>query len=190
MSVFTFDQLSAVAKANALESNREILVEFDNYWCEYTLERFKEELEEIGFNDVEISFSGFWSQGDGASFTSHWINVEKFLRSQKVFAKYRRFVPNFGDNAIDYQLKIDRNDHRYYHENTVYVNDYYYHVTTDKQADMIAEISGILIEFVKEKSREIYKTLEADYEYNRTDEAIADFFTANEWEFDEYGEKI
>lgn len=50
----------------------------DNWWND-TNQAWKEALEQIGFHDPEISFSGFWSQGDGASFTSGYVQVDKLL---------------------------------------------------------------------------------------------------------------
>lgn len=49
-------------------------------WHDCLLEDIKEELETLGFTDAEISYSGFWSQGDGASFTAD-VNVEHFFNS-------------------------------------------------------------------------------------------------------------
>lgn len=43
----------------------------DDHWYEYTLELWTGALAQMGFSDAEIAFSGFWSQGDGASFTSN-----------------------------------------------------------------------------------------------------------------------
>ena len=40
---------------------------------------FEEELEESGLGEVEISYSGFGSQGDGASFTGIVYDKKKFL---------------------------------------------------------------------------------------------------------------
>ena len=39
-------------------------------WWEYVYEDWVTALEDVGLLAVEISFSGFWSQGDGASFTA------------------------------------------------------------------------------------------------------------------------
>ena len=49
-------------------------------WHEDLVERIvNEELESAGFEEPEISFSGFWSQGDGASFTCKRIDVSLFV---------------------------------------------------------------------------------------------------------------
>lgn len=51
-------------------------------WYESVLEGWKDRLMEMGFgskHDVpEINFSGFWNQGDGASFTCHRFYLDRY----------------------------------------------------------------------------------------------------------------
>jgi hypothetical protein len=56
----------------AVEKARAWLVEgqTDHDWWEYVYDLWKKALDQIGFENAEIAFSGFWSQGDGASFTA------------------------------------------------------------------------------------------------------------------------
>ena len=49
-------------------------------WCESLIEDAVNELAEHGFEDAEIAFTGFYSQGDGASFTCKRIDVPLFLK--------------------------------------------------------------------------------------------------------------
>lgn len=53
-------------------------VNTDHDWWDCTVETWKNALAEIGFLDADIRFSGFWSQGDGASFTAS-IDAEKII---------------------------------------------------------------------------------------------------------------
>ena len=189
-AMFKFADLSDAAKAKAIESHRYDLVD-DDFWSACTIEMFKENLESKGFRDVEISFSGFSSQGDGASFTSGVINVEEFLRSQGCYSKYRRYVPNNNYNDITYSLKVTRfHGCRYVHENSVFVDESWGYTSTENQENKIREIVEMISEFVKDESREIYKALECDYDGHTTDEAIAEHLTINEYEFTEDGEMI
>lgn len=64
-----FNELRKDQQAKVLDKLRYINVDHD-YWSESTIDDFKTELEDLGFSDIEVSFSGFWSQGDGASFTA------------------------------------------------------------------------------------------------------------------------
>jgi len=51
----------------------------DHDWWDYTYDTWKSALAQIGFDDAEISFSGFWSQRDGASFTCKSVDMEKLI---------------------------------------------------------------------------------------------------------------
>ena len=76
-TVYTFAELKAKqakgkATAEAVERAAQWLREgqTDHDWYDYTYEMWKSALAQVGFDNADISFSGFWSQGDGASFTA------------------------------------------------------------------------------------------------------------------------
>jgi hypothetical protein len=50
----------------------------DHDWWDCTVETWKQALAQIGFLDADIQFTGFWSQGDGASFTAS-VDAEKII---------------------------------------------------------------------------------------------------------------
>lgn len=71
-----FEQLDERAKIEAK-------VWYEQHWLDYEWwdcveDDWKERLEKKGFMDPKISFSGFWSQGDGASFTCRYIDFQKY----------------------------------------------------------------------------------------------------------------
>lgn len=75
-TVYTFQELLEANKAGtitatAVERARNWLREgaTDHDWYEHTQETWATALGQLGFMEAEIAFSGFWSQGDGASFT-------------------------------------------------------------------------------------------------------------------------
>jgi hypothetical protein len=112
-------------------------------WHDCLLEDIKEELETLGFTDAEISYSGFWSQGDGASFTCDKIDLEKFFNSVVDIIKFT-FTGKISKEASDildslnidlkpfvirelierdfYYGRIYRSDNYYYHSNSVSVD--------------------------------------------------------------------
>lgn len=65
LELFTFDELSDDAKQTAINSERDNDC-LDYYWYTNETEHFKDCLALIGFNNADISFGGFYSQGDGA----------------------------------------------------------------------------------------------------------------------------
>jgi hypothetical protein len=65
----------------AVDKAREWLREgaLDYEWWDTSYDMWKEALEQIGFSEPDISFSGFCSQGDGASFTCKSVDIEPLL---------------------------------------------------------------------------------------------------------------
>lgn len=75
-TVYTFQELLDACKAKevtgaAVEKARAWLIEgaTSHDWWDFTYEWWAKALSQVGFMEAEIAFSGFWSQGDGASFT-------------------------------------------------------------------------------------------------------------------------
>lgn len=75
---FKFDTLpDERAKETARDWFREGCCD-DSFWYEHIYEEWKAELESMGFGDPDINFSGFSSQGDGASFTCTSFDFIKY----------------------------------------------------------------------------------------------------------------
>src|SRR5258708_6719855 len=82
-TVYTFRELLVLRKEGkttekAVHKAKDWLIEgqTDHDWWRYLHELWKKALDQIGFEHAEIAFSGFWSQGDGASFTAS-VNVTR-----------------------------------------------------------------------------------------------------------------
>lgn len=74
-----YSQLNDAAKQKAREWWVESSLRHgDTYYAEPVVAEWKWLLTSKGFGDVEINWSGFWSQGDGASFTAGSFDLKKF----------------------------------------------------------------------------------------------------------------
>lgn len=173
-TIAKFDELNEDQKRKVL-SNLDLSQDFE-FQSKYTLEYFQDALNILGFSDIKIRYSGFWSQGDGASFTARFSvpkNSEEILSRVK---ELKRIYPNFEVYNIeeilfsDYEIEdevitIHSSSSRYCHEGTVSCNN--------------EELQS----FVRHVSHDIYKALENDYEHINSDEYKIDTIEANEWEF-------
>lgn len=65
---YSFEELSSDAQENAIDNNWDINIDYEG-WEEEKIEEFKEDMSKYGISDIEVQYPGFWSQGDGASFT-------------------------------------------------------------------------------------------------------------------------
>lgn len=177
-----FEGLTESEKAKVLDNYRNINVD-DNYWHECILDEFKHALELLGFSKVVINYTGFWSQGDGASFTGSFSvprgKSELAKRAQAVLSEYPEFpMEAFLDMTFDEDdieegtLLIERIGHHYYHSNSI---------TTYNES---------LKFFARTFSDFMYKQLEKLYDDLTSDNAVKDTIISNDYRFDTHTLKI
>jgi len=110
--------------ANKIINKHQLINVEYNGWCNSILEEFCEKVESFGFNvDVDdINYSGFWTQGDGASFTGD-INILEYLSKTRQKTKYRNVIKCIENEKISNDVDIERGSLNYVHENTCYVDN-------------------------------------------------------------------
>jgi hypothetical protein len=122
---YTFDELSDRLKEEAIFRNRDINTQHD--WHENVIEGFHQDLSEMGVEDVDVQYSGFYSQGDGASFTGKVEDMKLFLVKTLGMTQYSNdeldelpvAVKEKANGFIDsLTIAFNRNSSRYYHEKT------------------------------------------------------------------------
>jgi hypothetical protein len=136
------------------------------------IELWKEKIEERGYRYPDIRYSGFWSQGDGASFTSDYLDLAQWMRYNKLGSKYRALYNKAKDNY--FRVEVYRSHHLYSHEYTVKVLwECYYDVPNKVLWDMEDNVVSMIQDEVVDLSRQIYKELRELYDYLTSDEYIA-----------------
>lgn len=169
-NVYKFNELTDEQKEKAIENLRDINVDYD--WWEFTCEDEAERLASIGYDDVQIFFSGFSSQGDGASFTATG-DVEKLVEK-----KYRKYIDT---------ITFTKSGH-YEHEYAMSINiDYTDEPTGKIQSIEFENLEKELLEDARSEARAIYKRLEKEYYYLISDDAIIETIQANDYDFTEDG---
>jgi hypothetical protein len=185
-TLYTFNELSSTAKDHA----RSILDTFE-FQSECTLEDFTTLAGLMGFYDIKPRYSGFWSQGDGASFTGHYKYAKGGLQAVKEYAPQDMELHRIaqGLQAMQarhgYQLQavltLGTNSNMYAHENTIdcesTVHDVWVKDETQKE---FRDLARALM-------RWLYRALEAAYDDCNTDEYLIDHCESNGYEFDEKG---
>lgn len=168
-------------------------------WWVFTVESFKEQLEALGFANTDINFSGFWSQGDGASFTGDW-DSEKMLTVKELKEKglvlsdwakelKRVLKGNLKDIKSKYAtFSIKRTSHHYAHENTVSIFDAeYWNSRKKEQYGIPPEQEDDILEGCRTAMGEMYRILEKEYDYLTSDEEVFETLMCNEYKFDRDG---
>ena len=181
---YTFNELSKEAQATVIDNNRDFNTEYFD-WYEDDYIYHKEQLEKAGFTDIDISFSGFSSQGDGASFTGKVCDLVVLNKAWKLGLKDSQ-AKVIQDYAT---ITLDRVNHHYVHSNTVSVNIEYYHhgQDTPRLDELLNKLEKNLDELVKDYADTIYSDLGKTYDGMTSDEAIAESIEANELLFSEDG---
>jgi hypothetical protein len=201
-------------KADVIRKHQGINVD-DREWYEAVLDDWKGDLERLGYSDPDIQFSGFWGQGDGASFTAS--SVPPHTEDPEIVAAWELIqrMTMLAGGQSEWELEaigpldqmdlegmasgsVYRHGHRYVHENTVSV---------DWQFDDFPNTTGLLLEdqwdaleqaiksyyenldtTVTDLCREIYADLEKEYEYQTSDEAVEQALES--YELDEDGDIV
>jgi len=182
--VYTWDELTEEAREKAIERRRE---ENYDYEPDYDLDYHTEWLDARGFERADISWSGFYSQGDGASFTAD-VSLEKIF-SYMVYQStswddikiFYYFLELLKRDLIEFPAWSTRRSCSYSHENTCRI-DYDFNLNMENYSgqaeDWFIEAAGDIISDIEdlrhEWSQTIYQALQGEYEYTQTDEYLID----------------
>lgn len=109
---FSFDELSSDIQEKVLSDYKEEYMDhMDPWWYEDVIENFQSELENLGLEDIKCNFTGFWSQGDGASFTANVRDVKKFLMDEIKLKPGKWFVYSKPDpNRVKTEAEKEMDD--------------------------------------------------------------------------------
>jgi hypothetical protein len=179
-----------------MERYRDINVDHD--WWDCTYDYWKSRLARLGVDVDEISFSGFWSQGDGACFTGlvSSKNIKRFMRIHGMREQYRPLYIIL--DQIEAWVGIYRSSSHYAHPYTVRFsadiddpNNWIDSDTDDLREAMLLELYEQAMlwwpdfetdcaEILRGYMDDIYRDLEKEYEYLTSDEAVREAIEANE----------
>ncbi len=159
INTYKFNELSAEVQSKLIEKNRHILVQYED-WCFPILEGFIEDMREMG-HDIKfdnIQFTGFWSQGDGLSFTTSrgGLNVESIFR-----------VVGIDLPADEYSLTLYRNNNHYLHEYSVSLD------VDSEGRDLDEDEVESIEKYLRGLMSWVYRDLEKYWYESTTDEAVA-----------------
>ena len=122
ITVYAYAELSTQGKANAQHEYNQP----DEYWYEGIREAFIERGVERGFDIDDIQWSGFGSQGDGASWTGR-VYLLPFLAyhlkpDNPAYARYMVLVELVNENILDAFFDVVKNSFLYNHDQTIGVH--------------------------------------------------------------------
>ena len=177
ITLYSFSELSKEVQAELIEEyrNDNTFIDFDFHEREM-LREFEYEAEAMGIQDFKFEYSGFWSQGDGASFTG--------TLTQELAVKILERSIGAKDWAELYGNKIEVNVHRnslsYVHHNSVECDFYYDDDELEISAEDYKRITSYFNSWKDSLCHEFYRRLEKSYEELTSDEHIASLLDGQE----------
>jgi hypothetical protein len=214
---FSFSELSPTAKKHAIDELRDTNVDY-NDWHEPIIEDFENEMEELGLTDVEVQYSGFYSQGDGASFTADvgdpevfmrmalgiesdkWVNMDDHQKpADEELDLLRSDLLDIGFDSREkltpenFVINIIRNPSRYSHENTIEGDVDIENIPESIEDDFprheyIVSIKNKVTDWARKRSSQLYRDLERYYDELRSDDAVEETIEGNDYKFTKDGD--
>ena len=156
----------------------------EEWWYDFLEEEFKEEAAKAGYSIAEVRFSGFWNQGDGASFSACVYPIE-WLRARGGSKNYWRLFMNLIRGRYHLDIWISFNTQHYCHSNTMTIDfdlsgDAYWHDTDFDALDELnrqaAKLVDEIISDARQMAKDFYRTLEKEWESITSESAIDEEF--------------
>lgn len=192
-----FQALPAAVQKRVLKKNRDWNTEHDDWW-DYVYSQFREDMKAKGISVDRIQFSGFWSQGDGASFNGDVEDFSLFISSHECLANFQELAEHNKTDYLDLRASWDSRSTQYCHSNTLrysfdngltepdeddYDSPLLYQVYRRQHEHVMSLIESFedwVETVIKEHCDDLYKQLEEEYDHLTSDEAIVDNMLANE----------
>ena len=129
-----YNELSATAQERVRNKYIESL---DYEWWDCLYEDAKEDGKELGFYIDKIYFSGFWSQGDGASWQGQ-VDVSQWLRTHtKDSIGITAWIELTNNDWADKHIKVSTSSNHYSHSGTMSFSHWEIHFYLDERPDRL-----------------------------------------------------
>lgn len=182
IQLYTYDELSDTAKERVKQ-----WVDAFEFGAECVLDDFKTIAGMMGFYDITLRYSGFSSQGSGASFTGRYKYAKGASKAIRKYAPQDAELHSIADALqalqrahfyrITAHLSLGSGSNFYAHENTIAVQ-------VDRGDDYAPEsVLEDFKELARDLMRWLYAALEREYDYCNSDEYLSEHCVANGYEF-------
>ena len=176
----------------------------DSDWDDAVEQDFKNRMEDMGVNVDNIYCTLSYSQGDGACFSGGMgtIGVKKFCEKHPTLLKdYPVISKLFYEHDASFGVEVYINHSRYSHSNSMRVS---MHINSpmdclpydpDDESDLrtivvnqledlfhdeFIRLEKELLDLMRGYADELYKSLQEEYEYLTSDEAVIEYIKSNQ----------
>lgn len=192
-AIYKFSELSEAVQQHAIEARR--CAESSDWDADYIIDNIKETAAKFGLSIDNFYYSGFYSQGDGASFTGEYRYKTGGLMAVKdqwpSSHALHSIVESLQKLQASYFYRLSCTLYQrghYYHENTMYLGGF--EIGDTSPSYDTSEIETDLLECLRSFAQWTYSLLESEYDYRTSDEACRESLIDGGYEFTEDGEVI
>lgn len=182
-TVYKFDELPKETQQKVLDKHRDINTDYD--WWDYIYDSIEHDFREkygIEVDQKKISFSAErgreWYLSIGEMSVSDW---KKFMKAVKKEANLNgKELKNIDDEGVIVSFPEQREN---FNDVSLYPTERATLTVNEQWA-----LQKKLADWLEEKEEKFLKDLEEGYDYNISDESVADTLRANDYEFTKDGE--
>lgn len=186
----TFDEFSADEQAEIIERHRYINVD-DGFSLTDWNDSYYLSIENAGFKNPKIYYDLSCSQGSGACFDSNELDFNTLLKDFN--CKHKQWILNLlnDGNYISIQIKQNHYANHYTHSRTRYISLTYGGNNICKRLENILnDLHSHISKVYLNTCGDLYTSLQNDFDYLISDEAVKETLVANDYCFNEYSYKI
>ncbi|MYF08574.1 MAG: antitoxin of toxin-antitoxin stability system [Gammaproteobacteria bacterium] len=206
-TVYTIDELSGAAKENARIWYRDRGLHDE--WYNFVYEDFETICRIVGVtlatipvrlygggtrDKSQIYWSGFSSQGDGASFAGRYSYARGAARAIRAHAPKDTELHRIADALQAVQRKNFHQLHAYVRQSGRYSHEYTMAIEVERDSPTwqppTDDAEDTVTEAMRDLARWLYRQLRSEYEHQTSDEAVDEIVADNEWTFTEDGKRF
>ena len=206
-TVYTIDELSGAAKENARIWYRD--QGLHDEWYDFVYEDFETICRMLGItlattpvrlygggtrDKPQVHFSGFASQGDGASFAGRYSYARRAGSAIRAHAPQDAELHRIADKLQAVQRRNFFQLHSSIRQSGRYCHEYTMAIEVERDSPtwqpMTDGAEDTVTETLRDLARWLYRQLQSEYEHQTSDEAVDEIVSANAWTFTSDGTRF
>ena len=199
-TVFTIDELSDAAKENARVWYRD--QGLHDEWYDFVYEDFETICRILGVTlatspvrlygggtreKPQIFWTGFWNQGDGASFAGQYSHAKGAHRAIRAHAPKDTQLHRIADELQAVQRRNFWQVHASTRQQDRYCHEYTMAIEVERDSPTWQPPTNgaedTVIEALRDLARWLYRQLRSEYEHQTSDDTVDEIVAVNEWTF-------
>jgi len=169
ITTYSYDELSPNVKLMLVNQYAEGL---SDHWHDPCLEDIEEEAADMGIEDFDLRYTGFWSQGDGLSFTGT-LNEDLVVKILTE-AVGKDFAEVYGRKI---EVTVHRNTTMYVHHNSVECDFYYSDDDLEVSREDYERITEYFNDWKNNLCHQWYRRLEEYYDEVTSADHVAEAYS-------------